>query len=175
MPASKPLGARIREAVENVREKRKWKNVAKRRKDASRNPEEYKRRVSILEKLRKALGAALERLKGLRAKVTRRPNWNGHPALSSSLLKKVVVEANKRGLYVTSTTGGTHSSTSWHYQRRAVDLAGPWSQMVAFQREAARRWPNALEIFGPDSFYVKNGQRYTGAFPDHGDHIHIAR
>ena len=30
------------------------------------------------------------------------------------------------------------------------------------------------ELFGPDSWYVKNGVKYSGAFPAHGDHIHFA-
>lgn len=102
-------------------------------------------------------------------------NWNGHPSNVSRKVKQVARAAMAHGLVVTSTTGGVHSPTSWHYQGRAIDVAGSYTAMKRFQRYCAKRWPDAKEIFGPDSYYIKNGQRYGGAFPDHQDHVHVAR
>jgi hypothetical protein len=49
-------------------------------------------------------------------------------------------------------------------------------RMKKFQRFAAKKWSTSLlELFGPDDFHLKNGARIAGAFPDHQDHVHIAR
>ena len=106
---------------------------------------------------------------------------NGKPGNITPAVKKCVVRAVNAGLYVTSTTGGQHAANSYHYAGRAVDVAGPWDKMVAFQRdECAERASEYLELFGPDNaFQVKNGQRF--AFSEgheleemHDSHFHGA-
>lgn len=103
---------------------------------------------------------------------------NGHPGNVTREVKAAIVRATKAGLIVTSTTDLTHSPTSLHYRKpkgQAVDVAGPYDKMIAFQRsELARGAEHYLELFGPDSFYVKNGVKRSGAFPAHGDHVHVA-
>jgi hypothetical protein len=138
--------------------------------------------ISAVQRIRKY------RADALRNRITRLKKWraehpkgfepymlNGHPGNVTQDIKNFIYRAYKAGLYVTSTTGGTHASTSWHYHGRAVDVAGAYSKMVAFQNAEANRSPHSfLELFGPDSFYIKNGVRIGGAFPDHGDHVHGA-
>lgn len=107
----------------------------------------------------------------------RRTNWFGHPALTGARLRLGNRIAQVFGLTVTATTDGTHTTTSYHYQHRAEDLAS-WDvrKMKAAQRAIAlvvgRR--NITELFGPGHWYIKNGVKYHGAFPDHGDHVHLA-
>lgn len=132
-------------------------------------------RSPVAVKLRKA---ARKRAKAIKKRLASlRVDWNGYPPLRNKRLRRAVRIASRYGLVVTSTTGGTHSPTSWHYKGRAVDLAsGSVTQMKraqgAIERELGRT--NCLELFGPAAWYVKNGARYRGAFPDHGDHVHIA-
>lgn len=106
-------------------------------------------------------------------------DWNGKTALPH--YSKEVRLCQDYGLYVTATVGrpGVHSPTSYHYQspRYAVDIAsGSVTQMVRAQEELLRRFGagHFKELFGPAPWYVKNGVRYEGAFPAHGDHIHFA-
>lgn len=111
---------------------------------------------------------------------------DGHPADVADQVKRVIAAAYKfaelRGTVctVTATTNGTHSPTSHHYHRPlgwAVDLIFPTVQlMIDFMNwllEHAEAG-DFLELFGPDDWYVKNGDKIAGAFPDHGDHNHIA-
>jgi hypothetical protein len=109
---------------------------------------------------------------------------NGTAGNISPAAKKFVVRAVNAGLYVTSTTGGKHAPTSYHYDKplgRAVDVAGPWDKMVAFQRaESARRAADYLELFGPDNtVQVRNGQRFAFSEGEalenlHDTHVHGA-
>lgn len=107
----------------------------------------------------------------------------GHPMVATQLCVCIAYGVVKFHLYVTATGDGTHATNSWHYAKppRAVDMAAAMTaqgieQMKKYQRFAARKWQaTLLELFGPDSFYIKNGQRIAGAFPDHGDHTHTAR
>lgn len=106
-------------------------------------------------------------------------NWNGK--LPVPHYNAEVRTAQLYGLYVTATKGspGVHSPTSYHYRapNYAVDM-GHYSVQVMINAQ------NALldkfgaahfkELFGPDGWYVKNGVKYSGAFPAHGDHIHFA-
>lgn len=115
-----------------------------------------------------------------------KPNWNGHPALRSGRLRRTVKRANKRGLYVTATTNGVHATNSYHYQRRAVDVAGTFAEMCAFQRaEYARAkrmgfW-RYKELLGPiNSLCILNGRPTTIAEGSdletmHDNHVHVAR
>lgn len=113
---------------------------------------------------------------------SREPNWQGHEAVLGEVGDFLVVKAAEFGLIVTSTTGGTHSATSFHYRRLAIDfgvvaaLVGTSEarvREVAFQNWLDKNFPRSSEIFGPDGHYIKNGVRYAGMFPDHGDHVHV--
>lgn len=106
-------------------------------------------------------------------------NWNGKIPLPH--YTKEVRLCQDYGLYVTATVGrpGVHSATSYHYSspRYAVDIAsGSVTSMVQAQEELLRRFgaSHFKELFGPAPWYVKNGQKISGAFPAHGDHIHFA-
>jgi hypothetical protein len=130
-----------------------------------------------------------ERREELHEKLERgEPDFNGHAANVTDLIKEVIVAANKAGLFVTSTTGGGHASTSHHFPQNnadglghAVDLAGTLNEMVAFQKKAAKQFPHALELFGPaNSPWIKNGQVISGVEGtalenQHDNHVHMAR
>jgi len=117
---------------------------------------------------------------------------DGHPGDVADQVKRFIALAYKfadeKGYVctVTSTTGGGHATLSWHYILAgrnalgyAVDLIfATAEQMAEFQswviehsEDGVGDW---LELFGPAAFYVKNGVRFAGHFPDHGDHIHGA-
>jgi hypothetical protein len=133
-----------------------------------------------------------------RKPVRRQPHWNGHPALSSRRLRRTVIRANKRGLVVTATSDGVHSATSYHSQRRAVDLgfsahdlreksAGQRRRiMVEFQKSEYRRartigWFTYREIIGPDNTYnvlrssPTSLAEGTSLEQMHDNHVHVAR
>lgn len=110
----------------------------------------------------------------------RRIDWRGKaPLTHAPLLKAVRVALTVSGLYVTSTNGGTHSTTSWHYQNRAVDFGSndpseapeKKAQELLLKRFGAHYF---AELFGPCDWYVKNGVKSSGTFPAHGDHLHVA-
>ena len=79
--------------------------------------------------------------------------------------------ARRMGLTITSTTGGTHTPGSYHYQGRAIDVAGSPTQMANYYREMARLSPT--ELFYDPIGGIKNG-RNIGAIGGHGDHVHVA-
>lgn len=81
--------------------------------------------------------------------------------------------ADKFGLSVTSTTGGTHVSGSYHYQRRAIDVSGSPKEMKKFFMWARKFKPTEL-FYDPVGYYYKNGSRIRGAIGDHSDHVHFA-
>lgn len=107
---------------------------------------------------------------------------NGHSGNIDESLKPViaflVVECNQT---ITSTTGGSHSSTSYHYpynnsdnEGHAIDSAGP--DMCGAQKASTARFGNGwLELYGPCPWYIKHGTVYDGYFPAHGDHCHHAK
>lgn len=113
---------------------------------------------------------------------------DGHPGNITDRVKRVIALAYKfadaRGYVctVTATTDGRHAPGSFHNPTplgRAVDLIfATAEQMAEFQRFLLEHTPDGakdfLELFGPDSWYVDNGVKHAGAFPDHGDHDHIA-
>jgi hypothetical protein len=110
---------------------------------------------------------------------------DGHPADIDDACKRLVSLAYKfahqRGYVctVTATTDGTHAPGSWHNPTplgHAIDLIfATVAQMEEFQRFLPHNGAaDFLELFGPDGFYVKNGVRVEGHFPDHGDHDHVA-
>jgi len=113
---------------------------------------------------------------------------DGHPANISDQVKRVIAAGYKfaaqKGYVctVTATTDGTHAPGSWHNPTplgKAVDLIfATVGQMEEFMAYLVEHSPDGvgdfLELFGPDDWYVKNGSKVAGAFPDHGDHDHIA-
>lgn len=106
-------------------------------------------------------------------------------------VKREIMRAIARGCYVTSTTGGTHATGSYHYQvvaylhdgerrtgGRAADVAGGWVAMRRFyadvKRRERKRGTQFAEAFGPGNWYIKDGQTHAGQFPGHTDHVHVA-
>jgi hypothetical protein len=80
------------------------------------------------------------------------------------------------GLTVTSTTGGVHTTNSFHYRGLAIDVAGSHSEMQAFFHASLDTYGqgNVIELFyDPVGYYVKYGQRVSGAIGGHGDHVHL--
>ena len=98
----------------------------------------------------------------------------------------VIVAAHRHGLIVTSTTGGTHASTSYHYQGRAVDFGVPGNpfaadsqrRFITFQHQMARHAGGFAELIGPDvNRNVKHGRfiRYDASTEAaHKNHVHCA-
>lgn len=101
------------------------------------------------------------------------------------------VYAGLMGWAVTSTTGGAHSATSWHYSGHAVDLAdrdGPgWDsfQLLTIDETIVRTIPlsmiRELIYAGPGNVCVKNGRIVDGAavygptvMGRHHNHVHLA-
>lgn len=80
------------------------------------------------------------------------------------------------GLRITSTTDGHHVAGSYHYLGRAFDAADGANAMAAFARYMAENYgANLTELFyDPLGYYIKNGQRVTGAIGGHSDHVHVA-
>lgn len=114
---------------------------------------------------------------------------NGNPGNISRACKRFVVRGVNAGLVVTSTTGGKHAPTSYHYSGRAVDLGLPprligtdvgRRRLVRFQRREAKRLGRYRELFGPDNgANVKNQVRFwlrEGAPLEtlHDNHVHGA-
>lgn len=110
---------------------------------------------------------------------------NGCPGNIDEDLKKVVVfQVVACGQYVTSTTGGTHSSGSYHYPWNNPDNKGhavdTGATSVSSMREAAEKTRkhfgenHFLELFSPCGWYIKHGVVFSGFFPAHGDHGHYA-
>ena len=106
---------------------------------------------------------------------------NGRAGNVNRATRLFIMRAYRAGLRVTSTTGGRHAVTSFHYSGRAADVAGPPAAMVRFQRrEHSRRGRRYLELFGPDNRACrKNGRpvRLAEGAPLeklHDTHVHGA-
>jgi len=77
---------------------------------------------------------------------------------------------------VTSTSGGNHVPTSWHYVHRAIDVTGTANEMRRVHLAALRHPERFREAFyDPTGRYVKNGRVYDGVIGGHRDHVHLAR
>lgn len=114
---------------------------------------------------------------------------NHRPQNVNWRIKRTIRRGVNAGLYVTATTNGVHTPTSWHYKGKAVDMTGSWQNMVRFQiaewTRAKRFGPFSkylyLEVFGPDNYHnIKNGRPIVlgeGTFLEnlHDSHVHIAR
>lgn len=110
---------------------------------------------------------------------------NGHSSNIADELKPVVafvVLARHQAVTDTYDYGG-HANGSWHYpssdptpppEGHAIDSAGPDMCGSMQATEAKFGAGYFLELFGPCSYYVKNGGKYPGMFPGHGDHQHSA-
>lgn len=169
------------------------------RKTRRKNKKLLKRRRQAIErkhfKLGARLGLAARRYAQKAANIHRKrvgtfrsDMLDGHPGNIADQDKRFVALAyrwakeNGALCTVTATTDGTHAPGSWHYHHPlgwAVDLVfATVGQMEAFQRWVVERTEHDekdwLELFGPADFYVKDGLRYTGHFPGHGDHVHGA-
>lgn len=117
---------------------------------------------------------------------------NGHPGNITAHCKRYIAAAHKwadqHGTFylVTATTDGTHATNSNHYpdspqndgeHGNAVDgVCATVEEMAECQTWLEDHTPNDErdfnESFGPAGHYVKDGVRFEGHFPDHGDHTH---
>ena len=88
-----------------------------------------------------------------------------------SQLSNAMARAQELGLRITSTTGGRHAPSSYHYRGRAFDAAGSRSAMSQFYREMAGT--NPTELFYDPMGGIKHG-RNIGAIGGHGTHVHLA-
>lgn len=79
--------------------------------------------------------------------------------------------ARQLGLTITSTTGGGHVKTSYHYLGRAFDAAGSPKQMREFYTEMSHTHPT--ELFYDPMGGIKNGHQ-IGAIGGHSNHVHLA-
>ena len=155
------------------------------RRKAQRNKQARKWRRTGLAghgKLAVAAGKAVKKLRRLirRALKARRIDWNGYPPLTYGKIKAAArVALEVPGLYITSTTGGVHSPTSWHYKARAFD-GGSNSSDEGPEKRAQQKLLDEFgagyfaELFGPLSWHVKDGVVRSGTFPGHHDHLHVA-
>lgn len=106
---------------------------------------------------------------------------NGHSGNIDEDLKPIVawlVVVKNQTITDTYDYSG-HASTSLHYpwnspdnQGHAVDSAGPDMGGTYVDTKNKYSAGKFLELFGPGSWYVKNGQVLPGQFPGHTDHQH---
>lgn len=132
----------------------------------------------------KAHTRAIRKLKQILRKLFRRIDWNGKAPVGGPNLRKAVRYAlNNFDVYITSTNGGTHTPTSYHYRNQAVDIGSDSADEKARCQRALLVEFGPLyfaELFGPDNgYFVKNGSQYVateGEFNEnlHDDHIHMA-
>jgi hypothetical protein len=106
--------------------------------------------------------------------------FGGFGAPLSGLAKSLQAASRlavQTGLTVTSTTGGVHVTNSFHYRGLAIDVSGSPGAMRAFFFKALETYgaANTIELFyDPIGYYIKYGQRVSGAIGGHGDHVHLA-
>jgi hypothetical protein len=80
------------------------------------------------------------------------------------------------GVKVSSTSGGNHVPSSWHYVHRAIDVTGPPPEMMKVAKAALARPKSFKEVFyDPAGKFVKNGVVHPGGIGGHRDHVHLAR
>jgi hypothetical protein len=93
------------------------------------------------------------------------------------VMKPAAQLARRLGLQITSTTGGSHTPGSYHYQGLAIDVSNsssPTPQMAAFYNAAKRIFAGRLlELFYDPLGGIKDNQE-IGQIGGHSDHVHIA-
>lgn len=114
---------------------------------------------------------------------------NGHAGNINLATRKFIMRGVALDLVCTSTTGGQHAPSSYHYKGAAADMGLPSSlvgsakgqeRMLRFQRQEAGHADRYLELFGPDNkACVKNGRVITLAEGSplenlHDNHVHGA-
>lgn len=94
---------------------------------------------------------------------------------NASLLASLATAAvSNFNLTITSTSGGTHVPTSYHYKARAFDAAGKPADMAAYYQWAHDTYGHTLaELFYDPKGGLKNGAE-IGAIGGHSDHVHTA-
>jgi hypothetical protein len=100
-----------------------------------------------------------------------------HPGKGGETLSTLIPWAKSEGMTITSTTGGKHAAGSYHYQSRAIDVAGSPSQMKKFFLDSLAHFGvgQIKELFyDPMHEYVKNGSLRMGEIGGHSDHVHLA-
>lgn len=106
----------------------------------------------------------------------------GHPELHAGISKVTeAVLSHFPGLSITSTTGGSHVSGSYHYRGEATDIAGGTGTM-----HAAAQWIKSSGLYRQltegihnPNLSVSNGQlvspsTYSSVWAEHANHIHMA-
>ena len=139
----------------------------------------HRRRIR---RCKKAIKKLLRLIKIQEARDARIIDWNGHPALADANVKKCaqVALAANGDLFITATSDGVHTPTSYHYQHMAFDAGssgryGEQPEIDAQEALLAKFGAGFFrELFGPAGWYIKNGVKYAGTFPGHGDHLHCA-
>lgn len=186
-----------------IEEKTREREEVRRRKNAKkkRDPEDEKRekqldaeidrlageervltkRISELKDRDEKLHKQAEELrKEIQAKRDAKPDFDGQPSNVSADVAFLVKKINEFGGTVTSTTGGSHATNSYHYPGWAVDCGGPAAAYAKFQAWCAERPECFRELIGPDnSKCVSYGSRYTigeGTALEslHDNHTHAA-
>jgi len=112
---------------------------------------------------------------------------NGCKGNVTVAVRREIMRGAAAGLIVTSTTGGKHAPSSYHYTGEAVDLGHrkPGTRaahvaLVRHQRACAAHPERYAELFGPDDrACVKHRQRITLAEGTalenlHDNHLHCA-
>ncbi len=108
-------------------------------------------------------------------------DWNGCPRLplkERKLRGMIRTVLSETACYITATTNGIHTAGSWHYRKKAADCGsgGPGERPeIKAQELLLSKYGVAAfeELFGPAGWYVKQGHKYPGTFPGHGDHLHL--
>lgn len=117
-----------------------------------------------------------------------RIDWNGLEPVGGKKLREVIRWGLNRNpaCCVTSTNGGTHTTTSYHYRDQAVDIGardpGDTAAKVKFQLDIYTHFGASVfaELFGPQNYpWVKNGSVISGVEGDaletlHDTHVHVA-
>lgn len=130
-------------------------------------------------------GKAMQKLQEIIDRLLRRQiYWNAKAPVGGRKLRKALRWALANfDVYVTSTNGGAHSPTSYHYRNQAVDIGSDnAAEKARCQKALLKKFGPGYfaELLGPDNeAWVKNGSQYTATEGDaleaqHDDHIHMA-
>jgi hypothetical protein len=180
----KPLQERIQDAVKRIeflngrikQRNRKLFGRVKRKRHIKKRLKFY---VAKKTKLRKKWEQAKKKHEEGRG--TKFETWmlNGCPnVLSDDEEEALALAVVVYDQVCTATSNGGHAVGSYHFYSpgRAFDCAGVYYKMQECQRGMRAKWGFAFrELFGPDGWYLKNGAQYSGTFPGHYDHCHVAR